>query len=101
MNGACNSTFFPASWGPGDGSKGQISLYFNHKVSFKDFYTKFCVCPMNHGQNPGPLTPEASALTTDLPSSISPTLIAFCNPLHVQASGLLSSELSQLINLKF
>ena len=28
MNGACNSTFFfgPASWGPWEGPKGQISL---------------------------------------------------------------------------
>ena len=31
-------------WGPGEGSKGQISLNFNYKVNFKDFYTKLCVC---------------------------------------------------------
>ena len=46
------------------------------------------MCSMNHGPNPGPLTPEASALTTDLPSSISPTLLAFCYPLHPLASDL-------------
>ena len=44
MNGACNGTFFcPISWGPGQGSKGQISFIFNYKVNFKDFYTKLCV----------------------------------------------------------
>ena len=31
-------------WGPGEGSKGQISFNFNYKVNFKDFYTKLCVC---------------------------------------------------------
>ena len=31
-------------WGPGEGSKGQISFDFNYKVNFKDFYTKLCVC---------------------------------------------------------
>ena len=37
-------TFFgPAPWGPGEGSKGQISFNFNYKVNFKDFYTKLCV----------------------------------------------------------
>ena len=30
--------------GPGEGSKGQISFYFNYKVNFKYFYTKLCVC---------------------------------------------------------
>ena len=25
-------------------SKGQISLNFNYKVNFKDFYTNLCVC---------------------------------------------------------
>ena len=34
----------PAPWGPGEGSKGQISFNFNYKVKFKDFYTKLCVC---------------------------------------------------------
>ena len=46
MNGACNSIFFfgPAPWGPGEGSKGQISFNFNYRVNFKDFYAKLCVC---------------------------------------------------------
>ena len=46
MNGACNVKLFfgPAPWGPGEGSKGQISFKFNYKVHFKDFYTKLCVC---------------------------------------------------------
>ena len=48
MNGACNGTFFcPAPLGPGEGPKGQISLYFNYKVNFKDFLTKF-VCLLTH-----------------------------------------------------
>ena len=43
--GVQRQTFFgPAPWGPGKGSKGQISFNFNHKVNFKDFYTKLCVC---------------------------------------------------------
>ena len=39
MNGTCNSTIFwvPASWGLGEGPKGQISLNLNYKVNFKDF----------------------------------------------------------------
>ena len=36
--------FCPAPWGPGEGSKDQISFNFNYKVNFKDFYTKLCVC---------------------------------------------------------
>ena len=36
--------FYPAPWGPGEESKGQISFNFNYKVNFKDFYTKLCVC---------------------------------------------------------
>ena len=36
--------FCPASQGPGEGSKGQISFNFNYKVNFKDFYPKLCVC---------------------------------------------------------
>ena len=41
LNGASNSTFFcPVPWGPGKGSKGQISLNFN----YKEFYTKLCAC---------------------------------------------------------
>ena len=36
--------FCPAPWGPGEGSKGQISFYFNYKVNFKDFlYQTLCV----------------------------------------------------------
>ena len=44
-NGACNSRFFgPAPWGPGEGSKSQISLNFNYLVNFKDFlYQTLCV----------------------------------------------------------
>ena len=39
MNEACNSkiSFGPAPWGPGDGSKGQISFNLNYKVNFKEF----------------------------------------------------------------
>ena len=46
MNGGVQrQTFFcPAPWGPGEGSKGQISLNFNYKANFKDFSTKLCVC---------------------------------------------------------
>ena len=46
MNGARNVKiiFGPAPWGPGDGSKGQISFNFNYKLNFKDFYSKLCVC---------------------------------------------------------
>ena len=36
--------FWPHPWGGGEGSKGQLSLNFNNKVNFKDFYTKHCVC---------------------------------------------------------
>ena len=36
-------TFF-GPWGPGEGSKCQISFSFNYKVNFKDFFTKLCVC---------------------------------------------------------
>ena len=36
--------FWPAPWGPGEESNGQISFNFNYKVNFKDFYTKLCVC---------------------------------------------------------
>ena len=41
MNGACNVKIF---FGPGEGSKGQISFNFNYKVNFEDFYSKLCVC---------------------------------------------------------
>ena len=39
MNDTCNGTIFwvPASWGLGEGPKGQISLNLNYKVNFKDF----------------------------------------------------------------
>ena len=50
MNRACNVKLFlgPAPWGPGEGSKGQISFDFNYKVNFKDFYTKLCVCVLTN-----------------------------------------------------
>ena len=40
MHGTCNriKLFGPAPCGPGEGSKGQISLNFNYKVNFKAFY---------------------------------------------------------------
>ena len=31
----------PAPWGPGEGSKDQLSFNFNDKVDLKDFYTNF------------------------------------------------------------
>ena len=45
MNGTCNGTIFlvPASWGLGEGPKGQISLNLNYKVNFKDFSTNVCL----------------------------------------------------------
>ena len=42
MGRATANLFGPAPWGPGEGSKGQISLNFHYKVNFKDFYTKLC-----------------------------------------------------------
>ena len=49
MNGACNVIIFfgPAPWGPGEGSKGQISFNFNYKVNFKDFFSNF-VCVLTN-----------------------------------------------------
>ena len=44
MGHATAKSFCPAPWGSGEGSKGQISLNFNYKVNFEDFYTKLCVC---------------------------------------------------------
>ena len=39
INGTCTGTIFlvPASWGLGEGTKGQISLNLNYKVNFKGF----------------------------------------------------------------
>ena len=45
MNGACNGIFFlPHPLGLSEASKSQISFNFNHKVNFKDFYTRLYVC---------------------------------------------------------
>ena len=35
--GRAAAQFFGPTWGPGEVSKGQISLNFNYKVNFKDF----------------------------------------------------------------
>ena len=36
--------FGPAPWGPGEGSKGQLSFNFNYKVNFQRFlYQTLCV----------------------------------------------------------
>ena len=44
--------FGRALWGPGEGSKGQISFNFNFKVNFKDLFTKLCMCsPKRKTQN--------------------------------------------------
>ena len=71
MNGAVQlQTFFgPVPWGPGEGSKGQISFNFNYKVNFKYFVPNFvCVlineryktyqigfsfCPLGHAPGVG------------------------------------------------
>ena len=34
----------PTPCGPGEGSKGQMSLNFNYKVNFKDFFIPNLVC---------------------------------------------------------
>ena len=49
MNGARNVKIYfgPAPWGPGEGSKGQISFNFNYKVNFKDFIPNF-VCVLTY-----------------------------------------------------
>ena len=44
MRRAKSIFFGPAPWGPGEGSKGQISFNLNYKVNFKDLYSKLCVC---------------------------------------------------------
>ena len=36
MGPAMSNFFGPAPWGPGEGSKGQISFNFNYKVNFND-----------------------------------------------------------------
>ena len=42
--GRATAFFCPAPWGPGEGSKGQISFNFNYKVNFKDFlYQTLCL----------------------------------------------------------
>ena len=42
--GCATAIFLSRPWGPWEGSKCQLSFYFNYKVNFKDFYTKLCVC---------------------------------------------------------
>ena len=37
----------PATWGPGEGTQGQISFNFNYKVSFNFFYPNF-VCVLTN-----------------------------------------------------
>ena len=45
MNGACNSKhFLVPPPGPGEMSKGQISLIYNIKINFKDFIPKIVCC---------------------------------------------------------
>ena len=39
--------FGPDPWGPGEGSKGQISFNFNYKVNFKEFIPNF-VCVLTN-----------------------------------------------------
>ena len=59
MNGARDVNFFgPAPWGPGEGSKAQISFNFNYKVNFKDFFSKtyqtgFLFCRLGHALGVG------------------------------------------------
>ena len=49
MNGICNGTIFgvPASWGPGEGLKGQISLNLNlvEEPGFKNVKNKHLGMP--------------------------------------------------------
>ena len=49
MNGACNvkKNFGPTPWGPGEGSKGQISFNFNYKSISKIFIPNF-VCVLTN-----------------------------------------------------
>ena len=50
MSGACNGTFYfgPTPCGSEEGSKGQISLNFNNKVNFKDFFIPNVVCVLTN-----------------------------------------------------
>ena len=41
--GRATAIFCPAPWGPGEGSKVQISFNFNYKVNFKILYQTLCV----------------------------------------------------------
>ena len=47
MGRATKKNFGPAPWGPGEGSKGQISFNFNYKVNFKDCFANF-VCVLTN-----------------------------------------------------
>ena len=47
MGRATTNKFGPAPWGPGEGSKGQISLNLNNRVNFKDFILNF-VCVLTN-----------------------------------------------------
>ena len=70
MNGACNVIFFgPAPWGPGEGSKGQISfnsitksiskIFIQNFVCVltnercKTYQTGFSFCPLGHAPGVG------------------------------------------------
>ena len=48
MNGACNSIFCPALWGPREGSQRQISFDFNYKDNLKDFFIQNRVCVLTN-----------------------------------------------------
>ena len=45
--GHATAFFSMPPWGPGEGSKGQISFKFNYKVNFKDFIPNF-VCVLTN-----------------------------------------------------
>ena len=46
MHWACNAKFYfgPVPWGPGEWSKGQISLNFNNTINFKGFFYQSILC---------------------------------------------------------
>ena len=51
--GVQQHVFGLAPWGPGEGSKGQISLYCNHKVNltnkrYKTYWMEFLFCGLGH-----------------------------------------------------